>query len=68
MLNQKGQLAPALEKAKEAQKKEEALRKHREHNGVMDGMNIDLTYSVSFNLANQVAWICFGYRKNLCPL
>jgi len=53
LLNQKGQLAPALEKAKEAQKKEEALRKHREHNGVMDGMNIDLTYSVSFNLANQ---------------
>lgn len=42
----------ALEKAKEAGKKERALCKHREHNGLVDQINLDLTYSVCFNLAN----------------
>jgi len=43
----------ALEKAKEAAKKERALCKHRETNGLLDQINLDLTYSVCFNLANQ---------------
>jgi intraflagellar transport protein 88 len=45
--------AVALEKAKEAGKKERQLWKHREQAALMDTVNIDLTYSVCFNLANQ---------------
>lgn len=33
-------------------KKERALCKHREANGLVDQINIDLTYAVCFNLAN----------------
>jgi len=47
----------ALEQAKEAGKKERALCKHREANGLVDQINIDLTYAVCFNLAN-------AYHKN----
>eukprot|EP00667_Euglena_gracilis_P001691 EG_transcript_1689 len=47
----------ALEKAKEASKKERMLCKHREQQGLGDQINIDLTYSVHFNLAVQ-------YQKN----
>ena len=43
----------ALEKAKEAGKAERKLCKHREQNGLGDAINIDLTYSVCFNLANM---------------
>ena len=43
----------ALEKAKEAAKKERVLCKQREAAGLVDQINIDLTYSVCFNLANQ---------------
>jgi len=43
----------ALEKAKEAGKRERQLCKQREQNGLADQINIDLTYSVCFNLANQ---------------
>ena len=42
----------ALEFAKDAGKKERALCKHREANGLGDQINIDLTYAVCFNLAN----------------
>jgi len=42
----------ALEKAKEAGKKERALCKHRETSGLSDAINFDLTYAVWFNLAN----------------
>jgi tetratricopeptide (TPR) repeat protein len=42
----------ALEKAKEAGKKERALCKHREANGLSEQINFDLTYAVVFNLAN----------------
>jgi intraflagellar transport protein 88 len=45
-------LAVALEKAKEAGKKERQLCKHREQHGLVDQINLDLTYSVCFNLAN----------------
>jgi intraflagellar transport protein 88 len=41
----------ALDKAKEASKKERALNKHRESNSLQDQINIDLTYAVWFNLA-----------------
>ncbi|KAH9593042.1 Tetratricopeptide repeat [Trypanosoma melophagium] len=43
----------ALEKAKEAGKKERQLCKQREQLGLMDQINADLTYAVHFNLAVQ---------------
>ena len=49
----------ALEKAKEAAKKERVLCKQREAAGLVDQINIDLTYSVCFNLANQ-----YGYGRS----
>lgn len=42
----------ALEKAKEAMKSERALCKFRENNNLSEQINIDLTYSICFNLAN----------------
>jgi len=45
-------LVEALERAKEAGKKERQLCKHREQHGLVDQINLDLTYSVCFNLAN----------------
>ncbi|XP_076857925.1 intraflagellar transport protein 88 homolog isoform X2 [Brachyhypopomus gauderio] len=45
----------ALEKAKEAGRKERALVRQREQTGTADHINLDLTYSVLFNLANQYA-------------
>ena len=35
-------------------KKERALCKHREDKNLVDQINLDLTYSVCFNLANAV--------------
>lgn len=49
----KGESRAALEKAKEAAKRERQLAKQREANSIVDGMNFDLTYSVYFNLANM---------------
>ncbi|RNF08211.1 putative intraflagellar transport protein IFT88 [Trypanosoma conorhini] len=43
----------ALEKAKEASKKERQLCKQREQLGLADQINADLTYAVHFNLAVQ---------------
>uniref|UniRef100_A0A8C3AMM7 Intraflagellar transport 88 homolog n=1 Tax=Cyclopterus lumpus TaxID=8103 RepID=A0A8C3AMM7_CYCLU len=45
----------ALEKAKEAGRKERTLVRQREHSGNADHINLDLTYSVLLNLANQYA-------------
>ncbi|CAJ1079071.1 intraflagellar transport protein 88 homolog isoform X5 [Xyrichtys novacula] len=45
----------ALEKAKEAGRMERALVRQREQSGSGDHINIDLTYSVLLNLANQYA-------------
>ncbi|XP_033843488.1 intraflagellar transport protein 88 homolog [Periophthalmus magnuspinnatus] len=45
----------ALEKAKEAGRKERALVRQREQAGNVDHVNLDLTYSVLLNLANQYA-------------
>uniref|UniRef100_A0AAY4DRZ6 Intraflagellar transport protein 88 homolog n=1 Tax=Denticeps clupeoides TaxID=299321 RepID=A0AAY4DRZ6_9TELE len=49
----RGDLQLSLEKAKEAGRKERALVRQREHTGTADHINLDLTYSVLFNLANQ---------------
>ncbi|KAJ3333439.1 Intraflagellar transport protein 88 [Blyttiomyces sp. JEL0837] len=46
-------LQSALEKAKDAAKRERALSKLRDQAGLGDQINLDLTYCVLFNLANQ---------------
>ncbi|KAJ3015302.1 Intraflagellar transport protein 88 [Thoreauomyces humboldtii] len=48
-----GNLRSALEKAKEAGKKERQLSRQREQLELGDQINLDLTYCVLFNLANQ---------------
>lgn len=53
LLAMQGDHGGALEKAKEAGKKERALCKQREQLGLGEQINIDLTYSVHFNLAVQ---------------
>uniref|UniRef100_A0A665UYP5 Intraflagellar transport protein 88 homolog n=1 Tax=Echeneis naucrates TaxID=173247 RepID=A0A665UYP5_ECHNA len=50
-----GALQLALEKAKEAGRKERALVRQREQSGSGEHINLDLTYSVLLNLANQYA-------------
>lgn len=44
----------ALERAKEAGKKERQLTRMLEQNGLSEQINMDLTYGVLFNLANSV--------------
>lgn len=51
--NGKKDFTLALEKAKEAGKRERLLCRHREKNGHLDQVNHDLTYAVCFNLALQ---------------
>ncbi|XP_060764388.1 intraflagellar transport protein 88 homolog isoform X2 [Neoarius graeffei] len=53
MAHANGDLQLALEKAKEAGRKERVLLKQREQTDTADHMNLDLTYSALFNLANQ---------------
>ena len=48
----------ALEKAKEAGRRERAIVKYREQHAMVDSMNLDLTFTVLFNLAQQVIWNC----------
>ncbi|XP_075967580.1 intraflagellar transport protein 88 homolog isoform X3 [Anarhichas minor] len=50
-----GALQLALDKAKEAGRKERTLVRQREQSGNADHINLDLTYSVLLNLANQYA-------------
>ncbi|KIH55641.1 hypothetical protein ANCDUO_14197 [Ancylostoma duodenale] len=45
--------SPVLDKAKEAGRRERAVVKYREQRGVVESMNIDLTFTVLFNLAQQ---------------
>ncbi|KAJ1621575.1 hypothetical protein T492DRAFT_886750, partial [Pavlovales sp. CCMP2436] len=52
-LNLERRFGEALEKAKDAGKRERKLCAKREATGLADQINIDLTYSVLFNLANQ---------------
>uniref|UniRef100_A0A1A7XHJ3 Intraflagellar transport 88 homolog n=1 Tax=Iconisemion striatum TaxID=60296 RepID=A0A1A7XHJ3_9TELE len=53
MAQSTGNLQLALDKAKEADRKERALVKQKEQLGSVDHINLDLTYSVLLNLANQ---------------
>ncbi|XP_076466664.1 intraflagellar transport protein 88 homolog isoform X2 [Babylonia areolata] len=53
--NSRGELPLALEKAKEAGRKERVLVRQREQQSMGEQINLDLTYSVLFNLANQYA-------------
>ncbi|XP_042282376.1 intraflagellar transport protein 88 homolog isoform X2 [Thunnus albacares] len=55
MAQSMGSLQLALEKAKEAGRKERMLVRQREQSGNADHINLDLTYSVLLNLANQYA-------------
>ncbi|XP_062390468.1 intraflagellar transport protein 88 homolog isoform X1 [Sardina pilchardus] len=55
MAYSRGDQQLALERAKEAGRKERALVRQREQTGTSDHINLDLTYSVLFNLATQYA-------------
>ncbi|XP_076068805.1 intraflagellar transport protein 88-like protein nompB isoform X2 [Oratosquilla oratoria] len=55
MAASRGELKLALDRAKEASSKERSLIRQREQAGLSDGHNLDLTFSVLFNLANQYA-------------
>eukprot|EP00929_Paragymnodinium_shiwhaense_P016842 TRINITY_DN12548_c1_g2_i2.p1 TRINITY_DN12548_c1_g2~~TRINITY_DN12548_c1_g2_i2.p1 ORF type:complete len:814 (-),score=200.11 TRINITY_DN12548_c1_g2_i2:227-2668(-) len=50
---EEGKLQSALEIAKEAGKKERQLCRLREQNGLLEQLNVDLTYAVCLNLAIQ---------------
>ena len=51
----RGEFQLSLEKAKESGRKERMLVRQREQLSASDQINLDLTYSVLFNLANQYA-------------
>jgi len=53
MTREQGNLREALEKAKEAGKKERQLCRLRETQNLLDQLNVDLTYAVCLNLAIQ---------------
>jgi intraflagellar transport protein 88 len=55
MCNHRGDVKVALDRAKEASTKERSLIRLREQAGLTDSHNLDLTFSVLFNLANQYA-------------
>jgi intraflagellar transport protein 88 len=46
------EMLKGLEKAKEAGKAERVLCKFKENHGLMEQINVDLTYAIFFNLAN----------------
>merc|ERR1719262_605703 len=50
---QQGDLQGALEKAKEAGKRERQLCRLREQQNLLEQLNVDLTYAVCLNLAIQ---------------
>eukprot|EP01028_Stygiella_incarcerata_P013164 TRINITY_DN81579_c0_g1_i1.p1 TRINITY_DN81579_c0_g1~~TRINITY_DN81579_c0_g1_i1.p1 ORF type:complete len:850 (-),score=260.43 TRINITY_DN81579_c0_g1_i1:223-2508(-) len=49
----KGELQHSLESAKEAAKKERAMCKFRDQQGLLDQINVDLTCSIAFNVSAQ---------------
>lgn len=53
--NHRGDVKVALDRAKEASTKERSLIRLREQAGLSESHNLDLTFSVLFNLANQYA-------------
>ncbi|EAR82438.2 tetratricopeptide repeat protein (macronuclear) [Tetrahymena thermophila SB210] len=50
----KGNLSEALEKAKDAVNKEKLLRRQKENMNQADSINIELSFTVAYNLANQL--------------
>jgi intraflagellar transport protein 88 len=52
----RGDYVMALERAKEAGRKERQLVKFRDANGMADLVNMDLTYCCAFNLAQAVRY------------
>jgi len=54
LANVKGNLNEALEKAKDAVTKEKLLRRQKENMNQADSINVELSFSVAFNLANQL--------------
>ncbi|CAH8527505.1 unnamed protein product [Dicrocoelium dendriticum] len=59
-----GEITLAFEKVKEAGRKERVLVRQREQLGVADQINLDLTYSVLFNLATRYT-ACGMYQEAL---
>uniref|UniRef100_T1IRH6 Intraflagellar transport protein 88 homolog n=1 Tax=Strigamia maritima TaxID=126957 RepID=T1IRH6_STRMM len=55
MSTSRGDIKVALEKAKEAAQKERLLVRQKEQASMSDQHNLDLTFTVLFNLANQYA-------------
>ena len=53
--NSRGEVKLSLDRAKEASTKERSLIRLREQAGLSESHNLDLTFSVLFNLANQYA-------------
>merc|ERR1719456_1179288 len=53
LTREKGEAAAALEKAKEAGKRERQLCRLRDQQGMLEQLNVDLTYAVCLNLAIQ---------------
>ncbi|XP_067008666.2 intraflagellar transport protein 88 homolog isoform X2 [Anabrus simplex] len=53
LTNSRGEMKAALDKAKEASTKERSLIRMQEQTGLSENHNLDLTFSVLFNLANQ---------------
>ncbi|VDO49636.1 unnamed protein product [Brugia timori] len=51
---EKGDMKQALEKAKEAGRRERTIVKMREQLSILEQLNLDLTFTVLFNLAHQV--------------
>ena len=52
--NLAGNYKEAMAKAKEAYNKEKTLKRLREQANLADSINVDLSYCVAFNLANQL--------------
>uniref|UniRef100_A0A1I7TCY4 TPR_REGION domain-containing protein n=1 Tax=Caenorhabditis tropicalis TaxID=1561998 RepID=A0A1I7TCY4_9PELO len=53
LASEKKKFKEALDKGKEAGRRERAVVKYREQQGLTDNMNLDLTFTVLFNLAQQ---------------
>ena len=64
LLSSQSDFRNALEKAKEAAKKERQMAHQKESNNTADQINLDLTYTVLFNLASQYH-ACKMYQEAL---
>lgn len=64
ILSSQSDVKNALEKAKDAAKKERQLAHQKETSNLADQINLDLTYTVLFNLASQYQ-ACKMYQEAL---